>query len=623
MLLRQPAGKDSDGDTNGVVQVPKEKLIVRHKCALGDTVVLTALLRDIELAYPGRFDLYVDANVREVLVGNPYAKIATEKDMADGRSVLINYQKGITDAGHGVKIHMLRAFHRDFNEKTGLDVRVTLPRPDLRLLADNVTPIVEGDYWLIVAGSKVDVTIKQWRPSHWQAVVDGLTARGIRVVQAGVNFKRHANPTLKGVVDLVNKYPDARSLLNLVKHAQGVICPITAAMHIAAAFERPCVVVGGGREEPWWEGYTNEYPGSFGEAAPPVAVPHAYLHTVGQMDCCLHKGCWKHRVRPLHDGANYDGTSKLCNKPAVDGIAAQCMDRVTPDAVLAAVDAQRGVTVPPAAVPLVPLTVIQKPEIESPPPQAPYLIDHPIIGGRMTVFALCYGAHPQLARKCLGSILRTIPRDRIDLRVALADACPQTKQYVHSVAPDAVYDAPDNPGKYVLMRRMFHDPDRPVTTPYLAWFDDDTSVVDGSMWNQLCNTIVSNHPHGSRMYGTVMQHDLAAYRSHDARTWFRQARWYQGKHFRVRGTQTETPAGTAVQFAVGWFWAMHSGLIQAADVPCERLRHNGGDITIGEMVHQAGAKIKQFNPAKSLVSCPSREAGGRRGMSHAFPWSLP
>ncbi len=604
----------------------KEKLIVRHKCALGDTVVLTALLRDIEKTYPGRFNVLVDANVREVLVGNPYATPATLRDLnSTAQSVTINYQSGIVSAQQGTKIHMLRSFHDDFNAKTGLNVKVTLPRPDLRLLDDNLKPIVEGDYWLVVAGSKVDVTIKQWRSTLWQKVVDGLQDRGIRVVQAGATFNRHQNPKLTGVIDLVGKYPDARHLLNLVKYARGVICPITAAMHIAAAFETPCVVVAGGREEPWWEGYNNDHRGSFGEIAPKIAVEHKYLHTIGFMDCCRARGCWKHRVRPLHDGARYDAIEKLCTHPALDGTAAQCMDRVTPQIVLAAVDEYlakpRTVVEKPvtATEAVIRLPVIQKPEIEL--PRDPDLIDHPIIGGKITAFVLCYGAYPQLARDCIGSIIRTIPRNRLDLRVALADACPETQAYVRSVEPTAVYDAPQNPGKYVLMRQMFNDADHPVTTPYLAWFDDDATIVDPAMWSQLFGTIVSNHPYGSRMYGTLMSHDLGIYRHHDARTWFRDAPWYRGRNFRIRGTQAETPEGTVIPFAVGWFWSMHTSLIQSADIPCHRLRHNGGDITIGSQVAQIGAKIKQFNPAKSLVSCPSRENGGRRGQSHPFPWS--
>ena len=52
---------------------------------------------------------------------------------------------------------------------------------------------------------------------------------------------------------------------------------------------------------------------------------------------------------------------------------------------------------------------------------------------------------------------------------------------------------------------------------------------------------------------------------------------------------------------------MATEAMRAANIPDVRLGHNGGDITIGEQMHQAGFGIRQWNRGKSLVSCPSRE----------------
>ena len=48
-------------------------------------------------------------------------------------------------------------------------------------------------------------------------------------------------------------------------------------MHLAAAFDKPCVVLAGGREEPSWESYCDQ----------------AYLHSIGKLECCELEGCWK------------------------------------------------------------------------------------------------------------------------------------------------------------------------------------------------------------------------------------------------------------------------------------------------------------------------------------------
>ena len=119
-----------------------------------------------------------------------------------------------------------------------------------------------------------------------------------------------------------------------------------------------------------------------------------------------------------------------------------------------------------------------------------------------------------------------------------------------------------------------------------------------------------------------MYHDLSRYlkKGGDTREWFKAADWYKGKDFRIKGQQAEAPNGSVIDFAVGWCWAMATEAMRAANIPDVRLGHNGGDITIGEQMHQAGFGIRQWNRGKSLISCPSREQGGRRGYSEKFPW---
>lgn len=86
-------------------------------------------------------------------------------------------------------------------------------------------------------------------------------------------------------------------------HADGVLCPVTFAMHLAAAVEtkpgrprhRACVVVAGGREPAHWEAYTH----------------HQFLSVNGILPCCSHGGCWKSRCQLVGDGDAKD-RSDLC-----------------------------------------------------------------------------------------------------------------------------------------------------------------------------------------------------------------------------------------------------------------------------------------------------------------------
>lgn len=138
------------------------------------------------------------------------------------------------------------------------------------------------------------------RGGRYQQVVDHFAGR-ILFVQVGE--KHHHHPALRGVLDLRGK-TNLRQLIRLMHHAQGVLCPVTLHMHLAAAVpvrkgmpkNRPCVVVAGGREPAQWEAYPH----------------HQYLHRNGTLHCCDLGGCWKSRVVPLGDNDPKDGLNKLC-----------------------------------------------------------------------------------------------------------------------------------------------------------------------------------------------------------------------------------------------------------------------------------------------------------------------
>jgi hypothetical protein len=127
--------------------------------------------------------------------------------------------------------------------------------------------------------------------------------------------------------------------MRLIYHSDGVMCIVTCLMHIAAAFNKPCVVVAGGREPWWWEGYTQEnrlfnlrhgMPG-WNPPANDNYVEHRYLHTLGQLPCCMNKGCWKTKIEPNRDS---------CQAPSIVGgrRIPRCMELITAEHVVRAVE---------------------------------------------------------------------------------------------------------------------------------------------------------------------------------------------------------------------------------------------------------------------------------------------
>jgi len=667
----------------------KHKMIIRHKWALGDTILMTALIRDIHKTYPGEYETGVDTHWTNVWWNNPYVSKFEPKNSI--QTIEIGWGDAISwnaYAKYGNKKemkHILAWYHYDFEKKTGIKVPVTDPKPDLHLTQEERSRRIQGRYWVIISGGKLDMTTKHWHAHRAQEVVDKLRGQGIHCVQVGAVHNSHIHPPLKGVTNLIGQTENVRDLWNIILHADGVICGVTGAMHIAAAFDKPCVIYAGGREEPWFEAYVNAF-NAFGKGANPVKVEHKFLHTIGLLDCCDKQGCWKKRTIPLDPQDLSRKAYTLCRQPVRPEHShpvAKCQDLILSDHVVEAVmdyydknvlppiqPPKQRVELPGLEIPKVeivkvgekveeiqipkvelvrvdvedvtPVKVIRAPSVEV-REQKSYqkkhpneitqantgtikrglsIMDNPVIGGKITVCVLCYGNYPDLARKCFSSLLATIPPDRLDLRIGTNEIHPNTLSYLKSLPATKIYVNTANRYKYPVMREMFWDSKAPIQTNYVVWFDDDTWIVSPHWITDLCQTIIDNHHYNFRMYGNLMYHDLSMYSKGGERPdiWFKTADWYRGKNFRVRNGQQEAANGSVIDFAVGWCWAMATEAIRLANIPDIRLNHNGGDITIGEQIHQAGFGIKQWNRGKSLVACPTREQGGRRGYSERFPW---
>jgi ADP-heptose:LPS heptosyltransferase len=318
------------------------KIILGHYRAPGDITVMTALVRDIALTHPGKFEIGVDTTAKDLWQNNPYITDLGKIDANNGKKTprlpkgveyyKCTYGRGIRDQKYET-MHFLSYFHKDFYNQAKVKIPLTLPYPDLHLSQQERTePLVQGRYWLFLSGGKSDFTAKVWDHRYWAQTISLLRDQGIQMVQTGANQSSHFHPPIPGVLNLVG-VGGLRELLNLIEHADGVICAVTAAMHMAAALQKPCVVIAGGREAWYWEAYVPENRGLGGaDVASKIRIPHRYLHTIGLLDCCAKTGCWRNKVLPL------GGDTSLCYKPVVrPGQAIPlCLDMITPQHVATA-----------------------------------------------------------------------------------------------------------------------------------------------------------------------------------------------------------------------------------------------------------------------------------------------
>lgn len=317
---------------------PPTPVLLKTGQAPGDAVAMTAAIYSLHKAHPGKYATLVESYWPEVFLHNP--DVSSHLMAGSGAVTLPNVAEVQM---HYPAIHQSneRAIHfmQGWCEHLGAALGVPLPlltnRP--RLYFEEPAPPL-GDYWLICAGGKRDFTNKLWGHHNYQEVVDRLRGR-VQFVQVGGSrppvawdastrgSQEDEHPELNGVRDMLGK-TTLRELFELTRRARGVLCGVSLLMHVAAAVERPAVVIAGGREPVAW----NSYP------------LQQYIHTVGLLPCRDVNGhiggaCWRYRVVPLGDGTALDRNT--CEYP-VNGtptkldrhVVPECMTLIKPSEVV-------------------------------------------------------------------------------------------------------------------------------------------------------------------------------------------------------------------------------------------------------------------------------------------------
>ena len=287
--------------------------------------MLTAAVRDLHRCYPGKFLTDVRTSCPDLWEFNPHlAPIADDEPGVEH----LDCSYPLINRCNKTPYHCLHGFIEFLNEQFRLAIKPTAFKGDIHLSArekfwySQVREVTRQDtpFWIVAAGGKHDVTVKWWQTDRYQKVIDHFRGK-IQFVQVGA--LGHYHPKLDGVIDLRGQ-TSLRELVRLVHHAQGVLCPVTALMHLAAAVEprrgsppnRPCVVIAGGREPAHWEAYPD----------------HQFIHTNGALPCCAAGGCWKDRAFRLNDGDARDRREHRCVN--MINQLPRCMDLIPPDEVI-------------------------------------------------------------------------------------------------------------------------------------------------------------------------------------------------------------------------------------------------------------------------------------------------
>jgi len=283
-----------------------KKLILINPLSPGDILMMTGTIRDLHLAYPGEYITDVRSPCPEIFINNPYITHLDDND-PEAEQIKMDYPM-IHHSGY-TGLHFSDG-HRLFLQDT---LRRKIPKTSMRptiFLDQNELNWVnqvqmeydyDGPFWLINAGIKGDYTLKQY--AFYQEVVNLLKDK-IKFVQVG--HSAHNHKALNNVFDMRSK-TNLRQLFRLSHQSQGALCAVSLQMVIMQALKKPCVIINGGREGMRWQAIND----------------HVFIHTNGQLPCCLEDGCWRSRFE--------DCDNKIDNVP-------KCMWMIKPETVAQAIE---------------------------------------------------------------------------------------------------------------------------------------------------------------------------------------------------------------------------------------------------------------------------------------------
>jgi ADP-heptose:LPS heptosyltransferase len=209
------------------------KILLSTHRHLGDTVALTAALRNAKTALPDVLFDY-DGSYRDVFANNPNITPFDHCD-SDVTSIKVTYSPFSQRRGDGGNLCQgySKCLALALQSLTGVLVPMSQFTPVINLTEEEQVQYRDLErYCVINANCQKCSEVKRY--PYWQQIVDACP--DMKFVQVGGNEKRDVTMNLRNVVDLRGT-TTVRQLFSLVANAKYVVSPSSAVIHIAAAFK--------------------------------------------------------------------------------------------------------------------------------------------------------------------------------------------------------------------------------------------------------------------------------------------------------------------------------------------------------------------------------------------------
>lgn len=197
---------------------------------------------------------------------------------------------------------------------------------------------------------------------------------------------------------------------------------------------------------------------------------------------------------------------------------------------------------------------------------------------KFLVLALFYGDHPQLAARCGASLRALWNTGQVDVRIGLNEVSPRSRAILDALLPGVPVTLADPQiYKYPMKRRLLREYAGDAT--HMMWFDDDSCLqpgIDVAAWLRAVS-LRAARAQGS--LGSLYTQRIDT----GQKEWIRRQAWYTGR---------EVP--DEILFNTGGWTVAPLELLRRCDWPEPGLRHAGGDISLGALLHQQGLVPEQF-----------------------------
>jgi ADP-heptose:LPS heptosyltransferase len=254
--------------------------------------MFTPVVRDLKAMYPD-WRIGVVSAGPEIWHNNPH--IDKSVTLANADEVYGIGPGKVTRGSKTNGLHITAAFRMSLIENMGRPITQGPFKPDVHLSeTEKNHRIIDGKYWVINTDTKM-MSAKRWRPERFGELIESMP--DITFVQIGLASDNHVRLSGDNVIDMIDR-TKIRELFSLAYNAEGCISLVSSLAHVAAAFDKPCIVIAGGREPPTFERYAF----------------HRYIDTVGALKCCRLQACWHNALTACEDH---------------DGKFARCMDMIT------------------------------------------------------------------------------------------------------------------------------------------------------------------------------------------------------------------------------------------------------------------------------------------------------